>query len=72
MIKSPGFAFVLYKAQKYASIFRAREAIGSSALIIGFGSNHPGGGIGMGSADDDLEEKGMKVAAPSVVGVSLF
>ncbi|KAI1718340.1 piwi domain-containing protein [Ditylenchus destructor] len=51
----------------------ALETLGKETLYIGFGMNHPGGGLGMG---DEVEEastagKGQeKTAAPSIIGYS--
>ncbi|KAI1727830.1 piwi domain-containing protein [Ditylenchus destructor] len=49
-----------------------REVLGSDTLYIGFGINHPGGGLGMvndsGSSAGDLDSN--KPAAPSIVGYS--
>lgn len=51
--------------------FSAKEVLGINNLYIGFGMNHPGGGLG--GIENDVEDKGTagkgKVAAPSIVGV---
>lgn len=48
--------------------------MGTNTLYIGFGMNHPGGGLGGLDADAAEDKSGSskgKVPAPSIVGVSL-